>query len=96
MSNNLNKNDADYFEVCERYPQISHFLILKIELQRRGFILSDSALSKVNANIHQTQQRSISRESHGVLPVSLMLRDGTSVVVRPLYLDGLSSCCLLG
>ena len=82
MSNNLNKRATDYFKVCESHPNVSHFVILKIELQRRRFVLSDSALSKVNAKVHQTQQRSFSRESHGILPVSLMLRDGTSVVAR--------------
>ncbi len=77
------KQETDYFDVCAKYPHIPHFIILKIELQRRGFELSSKALEKVDLKRHQTQQRSISRETQGDLPVSLMLRDGTTVITRP-------------
>ena len=74
----------DFFEACEKYSKFPRLIILKIELQRRGFILSQSALDNVNILIHQTKERSFSREIQGHYPVSFMLRDGTSVVTRPI------------
>lgn len=76
--------EIDFFRVCEQYPNISRFTILKIELQRRGFELTEEALRLVNKRVHQTRQRSFSREADENIPVSLMLRDGTSVVTRPI------------
>lgn len=81
--NKRNKEDIDFFRISEKYPHISRFIILKIELQRRGVVLSDQALKRVNIEVHQTKQRSFSRESEDNIPVSLMLRDGTMVVTRP-------------
>lgn len=74
--------EIDYFKACKKHPNFSRFIILKIELQRRGFILSEKALEKVDINKHQTNQRSFGRESYGGIPVSLMLRDGTTVITR--------------
>ena len=50
----------DFFEACEKYSKFPRLIILKIELQRRGFILSQSALDNVNILIHQTKERSFS------------------------------------
>ena len=74
----------NYFEACDNYPDFPSLIILKIELQRRGFIMSKTALDNVNIQKHQTRERTFSRESQGRYPISFMLRDGTSVVVRPM------------
>ena len=80
----MKSKTMDFFEACEKYSKFPRLIILKIELQRRGFILSQSALDNVNILIHQTKERSFSREIQGHYPVSFMLRDGTSVVTRPI------------
>lgn len=69
-------------EQFEKYADISRFVITKIEMQRRGVVLTPLALSTVDPSIHQTKVRSFSRENQMNVPASLMLRDGTSVVVR--------------
>lgn len=81
--NRMDNEDIDFFRISEKYPHISRFVILKIELQRRGFSLSDQALKEVNTEVHQTKQRTFSRESENSIPVSLILRDGTTVITRP-------------
>lgn len=73
----------NYFEACDKYPDFPSLIILKIEMQRRGFIMSKTALDNVNIQIHQTRERTFSRESQGRYPISFILRDGTSVIVRP-------------
>ena len=72
-----------YFSECEKYISIPPIIILKINIQRRGITFSKKALEQVNSMVHQVKQRSISRESVGIIPVSFTLRDGTSVITRP-------------
>ena len=76
------KKNLDVFEIIEKYDNISKFVIIKIEAQRRGVYYKDNALKLVNKKIHQTQQRSFSRESNSLIPVSFILRDGTTVITR--------------
>ena len=37
-----------FFEACAKYPDVSPFVILKIDMQRRGFIMSQQAMGKIN------------------------------------------------
>ena len=69
-------------ELLLKHPRVSRFVAVKIEMQRRGVVLTPAALSRVDPSIHQTKVRSFSREQHRDVPSSLLLRDGTSVVVR--------------
>ena len=72
-----------YYSACEKYTSIPPIVILKINIQRRGVVFSQKALEQVDVMIHQVKQRSFSRESEGIIPVSFVLRDGTSVITRP-------------
>lgn len=69
-------------KVIRMYPQVSPFVIIKMDAQRRGVKFSKTALSKVNPKIHQVKVRSISREMDALIPASLILRDGTSIITR--------------
>ena len=74
-----------FWETCTKYPDVSPFVILKIDMQRRGFIMSQQAMGKINLERYQTKERTFSRELKGKYPVSFMLRDGTSVITRPCF-----------
>lgn len=78
----LNKQEPGLREIIKMYPEISPFIIIKIDAQRREIEFSNAALAKVNPEIHQVKVRSISREADALLPVALMLRDGTSIITR--------------
>lgn len=78
-------NETTYFEACVKYPDVSPFVILKIDMQRRGFIMSQQAMHKINSQRYQTKERTFSRELQENYPVSFMLRDGTSVITRPCF-----------
>ena len=71
-----------FVEVCEKYKQIPKLIILKTDIQRRGIRFSEKLIKEINPQIYQVKQRSFSREAVGNIPVSFMLRDGTSVIVR--------------
>ncbi len=79
------KKELSLREVIEKYPHISLFIIIKTDVQRRGVIFTDAALQKVNHNIHQTVHRNFAGEKSDNTPVSLMLRDGTSVLTGGTY-----------
>ncbi len=79
------KKELSLREVIEKYPHISPFIIIKTDVQRRGVIFTDAALQKVNHNIHQTVHRNFAGEKSDNTPVSLMLRDGTSVLTGGTY-----------
>lgn len=73
-----------YREVVEKYPEVSPFVILKIDLQRRGVTYSQAALSHANPSRDLMQVRnifnSVGEKPEGLAPASLLLRDGTSVL----------------
>lgn len=81
---NENKNwrneELSLKEVIEKYPEVSPFVIIKTDVQRRGFKLTKAAEEKLDPEIYLTKQRSIFYESKGKTPAGLLFRDGTSVV----------------
>lgn len=79
------KKELSLREVIEKYPHISPFIIIKTDVQRRGVIFTDAALQKVDHKIHQTVHRNFAGEKSDNTPVSLMLRDGTSVLTGGTY-----------
>lgn len=80
----MDKSDITYFEACEKYPDFSKFIILKIDMQRRGYVISDKAMQLIKyRGIYQLSERTMSREENGNYPISFLLRDGTSVITRP-------------
>jgi hypothetical protein len=74
-------------EVVDKYPEVSPFVILKADVQRRSLRYTERALATLDRKKHQVNVRhqfAISSD-HGeaVFPFSLLLRDGTSVISGP-------------
>jgi uncharacterized protein YcgL (UPF0745 family) len=74
------EQELSLWDVIKKYPQISPFVIIKADVQRRGIVFSQKALAQVDTSIHQVEYRGFSRESSGAMPVSLIMRDGTSIL----------------
>lgn len=85
---NWREEELSFEEVKAKYPHISPFVILKADMQRRGVTYSERALQRVDKNIHQVEYRGFSRETVGAVPVSLMLRDGTTALTGFTKKDG--------
>lgn len=68
-------------EVISNHKDVSPFVIIKIDAQRRGVKYTERALKLVDPEIHQLEQRDFSIEKNDPTPVSLLLRDGTSIVI---------------
>ncbi|MDR3254009.1 MAG: hypothetical protein LBT31_00385 [Synergistaceae bacterium] len=66
-------------QVMEKYPEVSPFVIIKTDAQRRGVEYADRALAAVDPDIHLTKVRSDYSNKEDLTPVSLMMRDGTSI-----------------
>ncbi|MCI1945354.1 radical SAM protein [Clostridium luticellarii] len=97
------KRELTLKEVIEKYNDASPFTIIKADVQRRSVIYTDRAIKAADKNIHQLQSRGIFfsvGEKKDYFPVSLLLRDGTSIITGPLpsaknpyivdYIDGKS------
>lgn len=67
-------------DVIKKYPEVSPFIIIKTDAQRRGVTFTEKALERVDENIHQVVNRSFAGEKNDKTPFSLLLRDGTSVL----------------
>ncbi|MBR1390759.1 MAG: radical SAM protein [Lachnospiraceae bacterium] len=68
------KKEESYGEIVKKYPTISPFIITQIDVQRRGVEYTRKALDQVDKTIHQT-----GKVGEADIPVSLLLRDGTSI-----------------
>ncbi len=80
------KSELTYKEVVEKYSDVSPFVILKADLQRRTVTYTDRAIAAADKELHQVQARGIFLsigEKEDYLPVSIMLRDGSSVLTGP-------------
>ncbi|AEF80670.1 radical SAM protein [Leadbettera azotonutricia] len=66
--------------VKEKYSDLSPFIILKIDVQRRGAKITRRALDAINPEKDAAFYRGINLESKGVIPYGFLLRDGTSVL----------------
>ncbi|MFP3091495.1 radical SAM protein [Treponema sp. TIM-1] len=92
--NDIDARELSLSEVMRKYPDVSPFVIIKADVQRRGVRFSEAALAHVDLAVHQVEYRGFSRETSGAIPVSLMMRDGTSILTgftlensgRPPYL----------
>ena len=67
-------------EVIKKYPDVSPFIIIKTDAQRRGVAYTEAALERVDPKIHQTVHRSFSGQKENNTPFSLLMRDGTSIL----------------
>ncbi|MDR0684361.1 MAG: radical SAM protein [Spirochaetaceae bacterium] len=77
---NIRERELSRPEVMQKYPHISPFVIIKTDVQRRGVHFSAAALDRVDLTVHQVEYRGFSREATGAVPVSLMMRDGSSIL----------------
>jgi len=66
--------------VIGKYPDVPKFVIIKTDLNRRGYKLTEAAQAVLDPAVHQTGSRGIFGDSDQNTPVGLLLRDGTSVV----------------
>jgi hypothetical protein len=66
-------------EVIKKYPGVSPFVIIKTDVQRRGVTYTDGALAMVDPDVHLTKVRSDYINKEDMAPVSLTMRDGTSI-----------------
>ncbi|MBV4428059.1 radical SAM protein [Clostridium tyrobutyricum] len=95
------RNELTLKEVIDKYNDVSPFVIIKADVQRRSVIYTDRAIKAADKNVHQLQSRGIFfsiGEKEDYFPVSLLLRDGTSIMTGPLptaknpyvvdYIDG--------
>ena len=74
-------------DVVDKYPAVSRFVILKIDIQRRMLRYTERALATLDPTKHQVsfgQQFGVSSDfGEAVFPFSILLRDGTSVYTGP-------------
>lgn len=87
----LRKHDSGLQDVLALHPDFPPLIGLKIDVQRRGVHYTERALASVDPAIHQLRSANIFGTRDKVLrpqlPDSLLLRDGTSIVVDPAPLD---------
>jgi hypothetical protein len=76
---NWRERELSLQQVIQKYPDVSPFVIIKIDAQRRGVIYSEKALAEVDPAVHLTKVRSDYSNKEDLAPVSLMMRDGTSI-----------------
>lgn len=68
-------------EIIARYPLVSPFVILKTDVQRRGVRYTAAAQAAVDPSLHQVLYQGFSIEKQDQNPMSLILRDGTSILI---------------
>jgi len=80
------RNEPSFDEVLARYPRFPRLIGLKIDVKRRGVHYTKQAEAAVDPAVHQLRSPYIFGSRDGViapLPESLLLRDGTSILVDP-------------
>ena len=77
---NWREKELSLEEVIAKYPDVSRFVILKTDVQRRGYLLSDAARALLDPKKHHVKARNIFLNREDANPVGLILRDGTSIV----------------
>ena len=76
------KKEESLWEIIEKYPDVSPFIIIQNDVQRRGVFYTDAALALVDPEIHQLTKVSQTGEAERFVPTSLILRDGTPLVTQ--------------
>jgi hypothetical protein len=77
-------------DVVAKYPDVPRLVIIKTDVQRRGIHYTERALSVVDPDIHQMRSPYLFGSRDGEikpLPESLLLRDGTTILVDPTPLE---------
>jgi uncharacterized protein YlbG (UPF0298 family) len=74
-------------EVIAAHPQISPYIIIKLDVQRRGVVFSQAAKDAADPSRFAVAMRGIYEEKVDTVPNSLLLNDGTSIVCEAMDLD---------
>jgi len=81
---------ATLAEVVAAHPDVPRLIILKTDVQRRGAFYTESALSVLDPKILSTTGTHVFGTRDGRIsprPESLLLRDGTSIIITPTALE---------
>lgn len=84
------RNEDPFAVVAARHPRFPRLIALKIDVQRRGIHYTDAAIRAVDPGLHQLRSPYIFGSRDGAidpLPESLLLRDGTTILVDPTPLE---------
>lgn len=69
------KEEENLQTIISKYPTVSPFIIIQLDVQRRGVIYTKRALDQIDEQYHQV------KKIDGVdVPEAFLLRDGTSVI----------------
>ncbi len=80
------RSEAPFDEVLARHPGFPRLVALKIDVQRRGVHYTARAVAAIDPSRHQLRSPYIFGSRDGAieaLPESLLLRDGTTILVDP-------------
>jgi hypothetical protein len=66
-------------ELRASFPDFPYLVLLKLDAQRRGVAYTPEALSVLDPAVHMTAVRSDYYDKEDLTPVSLVLRDGTTI-----------------
>lgn len=84
------REEASFEETLAAHPNFPRLVALKIDVQRRGVAYTERAEAAVDPAIHQLRSPYIFGSRDGEikpLPESLLLRDGSTILVDPTPLD---------
>lgn len=84
------REEASFDETLARHPDFPRLIALKIDVQRRGVFYTRRAEAAVDPAVHQLRSPYIFGSRDGAikpLPESLLLRDGTTILVDPTPLE---------
>ena len=73
-------------DLIQKYPDVSPFAMIKADVIRRSVTYTSAALAQLDPDKHQIQQRVLIGTNvgdSGYVPISLLLRDGSSVIIMP-------------
>jgi hypothetical protein len=76
---NWRELEPGFEEVIRAYPGVSPFIVLKIDVQRRGAKMTRQAREALDPKKDSLFYRGINLENKGQVPNGLLLRDGTSI-----------------
>ncbi|HWQ78451.1 MAG TPA: radical SAM protein [Anaerovoracaceae bacterium] len=77
---NWREQELSLQEVIDKYPDVSPFVILKTDVQRRGVDFTQRAVDAVDPDRDAVLYRGIYTEKQDRIPNGLILRDGTTII----------------
>ena len=82
---NWRLEEPSFKEVAEKYPDVSPFVILKTDMSRRGYALTERARAVLNNGNYLTvrQEDALNPGTFADSPRGIIFRDATSITVGP-------------